>query len=79
MFVHCCLFSEKLTTMLKNTVCSLQSYAKNFARAKMPGKMARARVQQKDDRKKGIVAVAKRNKCSKLKDIALRCTEILHY
>ena len=55
MFVHCCLFSEKLTTMLENTVCSLQSYANNskkFARAKMPAKMARARVEQKDDRKK---------------------------
>ena len=49
--MHCCLFSEKLTTMLENTVCSLQSYANNskkFARAKM----ARARVEQKDDRKK---------------------------
>ena len=55
MFVHCCLFPEKLTTMLGNTVCSLQSYANNskmFARAKMPAKMARARVEQKDDRKK---------------------------
>ena len=54
MFVHCCLFSEKLTTLLENTVCSLQSYANNsklFARAKMPVKM-RARVEQKDDRKK---------------------------
>ena len=41
--------------MLENTVCSLQSYANNskkFARAKMPAKMARARVEQKDDRKK---------------------------
>ena len=41
--------------MLGNTVCSLQSYANNskmFARAKMPAKMARARVEQKDDRKK---------------------------
>ena len=37
--------------MLENTVCSLQSYVNNskkFARAKM----ARARVEQKDDRKK---------------------------
>ena len=61
--MHCCLFSEKLTTMLENTVCSLQSYANNskkFARAKV----ARARVEQKGDRKKGIVVVAKRNKCS---------------
>ena len=53
MFVHCCLFSEKLTTMLENTVCSLQSNnSKKFARAKIPAKMARARVEQKDDRKK---------------------------
>ena len=55
MFVQCCFFSEKLITMLVNTVCSLQSYATNskkFAHAKMLAKIARARVEQKDDSKK---------------------------